>query len=369
MPEDAINYFDITNQYSQFETEWFESIRELGSSGNFILGEAVAEFESRVAQYLNIKHAITVSSGTDALVLALKVAGVQAEDTVVMPDFTFFATAEAVSLVGATPVFVDIRSTDFNIDTNQIENAIQENTKALLPVHLFGAPANIDAICDLGKRHGIAVIEDAAQAFGARIKGKFAGTFGEVGCFSFYPTKILGAFGDGGMVVTNRDDLAEELRLLRNHGISGYNVHKTIGCTSRLNAVQAKLLQLKLEFVPSFIERRQRVARRYWDQLQELPLELPIELQDSSHVYNIFTIRTTRRSEMQEAFSKNHIGYQIYYPMPIHKQFPYRKLNCSDANFPESMRACNEVISLPNYPEMPLEHVDRICKVIHEVYS
>ena len=362
-----IPYFDLTSEFEEYQSKWFEQITRLGKTGNFILGDAIAEFESRVARFLGVKHAVTVSSGTDALVLALRSVGVQAGDSVIVPDFTFFATAEAVSLAGAVPVFVDIEADGFNISVNKIRDAIRPDTKAILPVHLFGAPASIEEICKLGLEHDIAVIEDTAQAFGAKVGNKFAGTFGQVGCFSFYPTKVLGAYGDGGMVTTNDDEIAHKLRLLRNHGLTGPNQHSLIGCTSRLNAVQATLLQLKLEFVPDFIEQRQLIARMYTERLQNVPMGLPKENPGSTHVYNIFTVRSKNRDQLVETLSDNQIGYQIYYPLPVHMQKPYLNLNLSDNEYPETRKACREVLSLPNYPGMPHSHVDRICEVLNEV--
>ena len=362
-----IPYFDITGEFEEYQSKWFEQIAQLGKTGNFILGDAIAEFESRVARFLGVKHAVTVGSGTDALVLALRSVGVQAGDSVIIPDFTFFATAEAVSLAGAVPIFVDIEADSFNISVEKIKNAIQPNTKAILPVHLFGAPADIEEICKLGQEHGIAVIEDTAQAFGAKVGSKFAGTFGQIGCFSFYPTKVLGAYGDGGMATTNDDEIADNLRLLRNHGVTGPNQHDLIGCTSRLNAVQAVLLQLKLECVPDFIEQRQRIARMYMDRLQNLPMELPKEKLGTTHVYNIFTVRSANRDQLVKTLSDKQIGHQIYYPLPVHMQKPYLNLNLSDDEYPETRKACREVLSLPNYPGMPHSHIDRICEVLNEI--
>ena len=365
--EETIPYFDLTGQFAMVREEWFREINRLGHSGNFILGDAINQLETCLADFLGVKHAVSVSSGTDAISLALKALGVGSGDSVIVPDFTFFATAEAISLVGATPIFVDINPIDFNIDVSKIESAIRADTKAILPVHLFGAPANLGPILELAAKKSIAVIEDAAQAFSARIGGNCVGSIGHAGCFSFYPTKVLGAFGDGGLVTTNDSQVADQLTLLRNHGLTGPNIHSLIGCTSRLNCVQATLLLIKLNSIDEKIKSRHEIARIYFEQLAGLDLVLPRQQRGTTHAYNIFTVRSRLRDNIAQALKIHNIGHQIYYPMPLHKQPPYQHLGYSDAEFPESMRAADEVISLPFYPEMPRSHVDRICAVIRDV--
>ena len=361
-----IPYFDLTGQFASVKNEWFEEIEKLGSTGNFILGNAVNEFETRIAEYLKVSHAISVASGTDALVLALQAAGVGQGDSVIVPNFTFFATAEAVSLAGATPVFVDIEPDGFNIDASQIESSLDSSTKAIVPVHLFGEPANMGEICELATRRNIAVIEDVAQAFGAGAGNKYAGSWGDAGCFSFYPTKVLGAFGDGGLIVTDNDTLAGQVRLLRNHGITGTNVHSIVGRTSRLNCVQATLLQIKLDSIDEKLRRRLEIANLYVEQLVGLELDLPHPKIGTLHAYNIFTVRSPHREKIAESLKENHVGYQIYYPMPLHQQQPYRYLGYENDQFPNAMNASEECISLPLYPEIPESHVDRICAVIRD---
>lgn len=364
VPEEKIPYFDLTGQFNAVRDQWFREIERLGCSGNFILGDTISRFESRMAEYLGVEHAVSVSSGTDAISLALKALGVGSGDSVIVPDFTFFATVEAVSIVGATPVFVDIDPIDFNIDVSKIESEIRADTKAILPVHLFGAPANLDPILELAAEKGIAVVEDTAQAFGARIGESYAGSIGNTGCFSFYPTKVIGAFGDGGLVTTNDIQIADRLKLLRNHGVTGPNVHSLIGSTSRLDCVQATLLLIKMNSIDEKIRIRHEISNIYFEQLEGLDLELPRQQSETTHAYNIFTIRSRLRDDIAEALKNHGIGFQIYYPLPLHKQQPYQHLGYSDTAFPESMRAADEVISLPLYPEMPRSHVDRICTVI-----
>ncbi len=361
---EPIPYFDLTRQYAHYQADWFKEIEHLGRTGNFILGNAVAELETKLADYLGVKHAITVANGTDALVIALRALGIGRGDAVIVPDFTFYASVEAVSLVGAEPRFVDIELDDFNISSGKIQAAIDERVKAIMPVHLFGLPANINEICTIGEQHSIPVIEDAAQAFGSLINGKYSGAVGTIGCFSFYPTKIIGAYGDGGMITTDRDDLAATIKLLRNHGTTGPNRHDLIGCNSRLDAVQAVLLGLKLKSVNEMIERRRQLAARYFQNLTDCDIVLPTVPTRRSHVYNIFTIRSSHRDRITSALIANRIGHQIYYPMPIHKQAAYQHLGLTDAEYPASVQASREVVSLPLYPNMPDSHVDRVCEVI-----
>ncbi len=359
-----IPYFDLTHQFANYRTAWLEEIERLGQTGNFILGSAVNKLESELAEYLGVNHVVTVANGTDAIVIALRAFGVGSGDTVIVPNFTFYASVEAISLVGAKPRLVDICQDDFNIDPKKIREAVDDHVKAILPVHLFGLPANMKEINSIGEEYGIPVIEDVAQAFGSVYSDAFGGNIGDFGCFSFYPTKVLGAYGDGGMITTNCEEYAEKVRLLRNHGITGPNQHELIGCTSRLDAVQAVLLSLKLKSVSQVIKRRRELADRYRQLLQDCPVELPKDLPDRKHVFNIFTIRSPERNKIADALQSHKIGYQIYYPMPIHNQTPYQGLGYSDEEFPKTMQACRDVLSLPLYPEMPDQHVDRICEVV-----
>ncbi len=367
-----VPYFDLTAQYESLELQWFEAIGEIGRKGNFILGPAVQGIERKLAKAVGVAHAIAVSSGTDALVLAMRALGVQPGQSVIVPNFGFFATPEAVSLIGAKPKFVDIRRSDFNLDPNCLEAAIDSSTAAIIPVHLFGQPAEMRSIRDIAARHGLAVIEDAAQSFGATENGKPAGGLGDVGCFSFYPTKILGAYGDGGMVTTDDDALADRLRLLRNHGITGPNRHQLVGCTSRLNAVQAKLLEIKLPNVGLAIARRREIADAYRRSFEGLDVECPSEREGVRHVYNIYTIRTAKRDGLSETLHQEQVQHQIYYPMPLHEQKPYASDSQpadQDEFFPQTAAACAEAISLPNYPDMPDSDVERVCQVVRSALA
>ncbi len=362
-----VKYFDLTAQFSVFKQQWFEEIEKLGESGSFILGETISELEAELADFLGVKHVVSVSSGTDALILSLHAAGIQAGDSVLVPNFTFYATAEAVSIVGATPKFVDIDPDDFNLCPKLLEAAIDSKCRAVIPVHLFGAPANMEDICEVAKRNNLVVIEDAAQAFGSAINGKKTGGWGNLGCFSFYPTKILGTYGDGGMITTNDAALANQLKLLRNHGIIGANEHQIIGFCSRFNPVQATILRLKLRKIDDTIQSRLKRVKCYMNRLQHLDLKLPIPKPGTTHAYNIFTIRTSARDDIAQALMDHKIGFQIYYPMPIHKQLAYQNMKLRDEEYPHTMRATSEVLSLPLYPEMPLEEIHQICDVIQSV--
>ncbi len=364
MSEEKIPYFDLTRQFAHYRESWLEEIRQLGQTGSFILGDAVSKVEAELAGFLGVRHVVTVANGTDAIVIALRAAGVEHGDVVIVPNFTFYASVEAVSLVGAEPRLVDISLDDFNIDPEKIREVMDERVRAIIPVHLYGLPADMVEIRAIGDQYGIPIIEDVAQAFGSGCNAIYSGGIGDFGCYSFYPTKVLGLYGDGGMIVTNCDEHNEQLRLLRNHGIVGPNLHQLIGCTSRLDAVKAVLLSLKLKSVNQAIERRRELANHYRRLLRSCDVTLPSDLPDRRHVFNIFTVRTPKRDRIAAALKANNIGYQIYYPMPVHKQLPYQGLGHLDEEFPASMQASSEVISLPLYPEMPDAHVDRVCRVI-----
>ncbi len=366
LSEVDIPYFDLTRQFASYQEAWLNEIARLGEQGNFILGDAIHEIEAELAEFLDVQHAITVASGTDAIVLALKAAGVGPGDAVIVPNFTFYASVEAVSLVGATPRLVDIDLSDFNMKPVHVRAAIDEHVKAIIPVHLFGLPAQLPEILAIGKTNDIPVIEDAAQAFGSQINHRYCGTLGDYGCFSFYPTKILGAYGDGGMITTNSAESAEQLKLLRNHGAVVANRHQLIGCTSRLDTVQAAILRLKLKTVHAAIQRRRELAARYRQQLPTDVIVLPTDRSARWHVFNIFTIRVLDRRRLAAALKSANIGYQIYYPIPIHRQLPYQNLGYSDDDFPNSVRASSEVISLPLYPEMKDTDVDQVCAIVRD---
>jgi dTDP-4-amino-4,6-dideoxygalactose transaminase len=326
-----------------------EAFRRVIRSGRYILGPEVEAFEEEVAAYLGVRHAIGVNSGTDALVIALRALGVGPGDEVITTPFTFFATAEAISLVGATPVFVDIDPRTFNINPDLVPSAITPRTKAILPVHLYGLPAEMDPILEIARSHGLKVLEDCAQAFGATYKGKKVGTLGDAGAFSFFPTKNLGGFGDGGLIATNSDEVAERARMLRAHGSRRKYYNEAIGYNSRLDAFQAALLRVKLSRVEAWNEARRQVASHYNELLAGLPgLVLP-EV-SPGHVFHQYTVRVLGgRDRVAEALAREGVGTMVYYPVPLHKLPVYAHMG---AALSEAERAAREVLSLPIGPHL-----------------
>ena len=317
-------------------------------------------------------HAIGVASGSDALLLALMALGVKAGDEVVTVPFTFFATAGAISRLGAKPVFMDIRPDDFNMDPTLLERAITKRTKAIIPVHLFGQCADMGAIHDIARRHKIGVIEDACQAIGAAQHGRRAGVLGDVACFSFFPSKNLGGFGDAGMVTTNDKELSESIAMLRVHGSRVRYVHEAIGINSRLDALQAAVLLVKLKRLDQWAEGRRRNAARYTQLFADAQLTdyvtLPITRPDNFHVFNQFTLRVQKRDELR-AYLKDHgVGSEVYYPLPLHLQNCYRDLAYQKGAFPQSEQAAEEVLSIPIYAELTDEQLQYVVQMIASFY-
>jgi dTDP-4-amino-4,6-dideoxygalactose transaminase len=362
-----VPFLDLSSQYKQLESEWFELIHATGTSGAFVLGPNVTEFEKEFASYIGAKHAIGCANGTDALVLSLRALGVGPGDEVIVPPFTFFATAEVVTIVGATPVFVDIEADSYNIDPQQIRSAITPKTKAIIPVHLYGCPAKMEEIAAIAREHKLAVVEDCAQAFGATANGRRVGGIGDTGTFSFYPTKVLGCYGDGGMVTTNRDDVAEHLRRLRNHGQNKPYMHNEIGYNSRLDEIQAALLRLKMRGIDQDIAGRETVAVAYDKRLSGFGVRLPSKPAYGRHVFGLYTIRVTERDRVRQVLSENKVASAVYYPVPLHLQEVYKSLGYRAGSMPVAERAAAEVLSLPIYPGMPLEHVARVGDVLSTV--
>lgn len=357
---------NTVQQYHVLKTEIDEAVHNVLESGHFIMGPNVTEFENEVAQYLGVKHALAVASGTDALHLAVLAAGIGEGDEVITTAFTFIGTAEAISYTGAKPVFVDTDPDTFNIDVNKIEASIGPNTKAIIAVHLFGQPVELDALKRICKKHQLYLIEDCAQSFGADYHSKKTGSFGDLGCFSFYPSKNLGAFGDGGMVVTDNDKMAETILALRNHGSRKPYHHSMIGYNSRLDELQATILRIKLKHIDTFNEQRRQVAYRYNKQLQETGLITPVENEQGSHVYHQYTIRSNQREVIQRNLADANISSAVYYPIPLHQQEVYQK-QCDGLSLPETENAASQVLSLPIYPDLSVQQVDRICQYINDI--
>ena len=360
----AVPYLDLTIQFRRLETEWLGSIRDTGANGTFIMGPNVRAFEREFADYVGARYAIAVANGTDALVLSLRALDIGPGDEVITTPYTFFASAEVVTLVGATPVFVDIDPRDFNLAVDQIAARITPRTRAILPVHLFGCPVDLTALMEVVEDGDIKVIEDCAQAFGADHRGRRVGAWGDLGCFSFYPTKVLGCYGDGGMVTTSDPDLAERVRHLRNHGASAPFLHDTIGYNSRLDEIQAALLRIKLRTIDEAIEGRRRVAAAYTERLQSTAVVRPRAPEHGSHVYNLYTVRVPHRDRVRQSLLDAAIGCSVCYPLPLHLQEVYRELCYRRGDLPVSEQAAAECVSLPIFPELEDAQIDRVCEVV-----
>lgn len=360
---------DLIAQYHSIKVEIDAAVHATLESGHFILGPAVSKFEESIASYLGVDHAIGLASGTDALVLALRALDIGAGDEVIVPAYTFFATAGTVMSVGATPTFVDIDPVTYEMDVAQIEARVTPKTKAIIPVHLYGHPTDMDPVLELARSHRLKVIEDNAQAFGATYRGRKTGSLGDIGCLSFFPTKNLGAFGDGGMVVTNHPALADRMRMLRTHGWKKKYHSEEVGYNSRLDALQAAILQAKLPHVDSWNEKRRAIAGRYSEQLARLGIAIPVECDWGRHVYHLYIIRSDRRDELQAFLKQKGIASEVYYPLPPHLSTPCRKLGYHEGNFPHAERASRETVALPLYPELTEGQQDEVIQRISEFYK
>ena len=354
---------DLVAQYQDLKAELEPALLATVNAAQFILGPNVQAFEKEAAAYLGVAHAITCANGTDALHLALLAAGIGPGDEVITSPFTFIATAEAIAYVGAKAVFVDIDPCTFNIDVEQVQRAITPQTRALLPVHLFGQPAQLQPLQDLALAHKLKLIEDCAQSFGARIGAKQTGAIGDVAAFSFFPSKNLGCFGDGGMVTTQSDAMAEHLRMLRNHGSKVRYYHDIIGYNSRLDEMQAVVLRAKLPRIDHYNQQRRRVAHRYSAGLALLGVRTPCEDGVGEHVYHQYTMLTDHRAAIQEALSLHKIASAVYYPVPLHQQKVFAAM-AGNQRFPVTESVAERCLSLPIYPELSDQAVDEICDVI-----
>lgn len=361
----TIPMVDLKAQYLEIKEEIDSAVLGVIQSSAFILGPHGKALEQEIAAYHGVRHAIGVASGTDALHLALIAAGVGRGDEVITTPFTFIATAEAVSYVGGVPVFVDIEPDTFNIDPAQVEKKITKKTKAILPVHLYGHPAEMDLIMEIAGEHNLKVIEDCAQSFGAEYKGKKAGSFGDMGCFSFFPSKNLGCYGDGGMIITNDDSLAERIASLRNHGSRIRYYHDEVGFNSRLDDIQAAILRVKLRRIESYNENRRRNAGIYSGYLKPKGVDTPIERVGCRHVFHQYTIRLKNRDRVKETLDKTGVSSSmIYYPVPLHLQKAYAALGMKQGSLPVAEEAASEVLSLPMYPELTEEQIRTAAEAV-----
>ena len=382
-----MEFFDLKRQHQNLKVEIDAAVLNVLESGVFIGGPAVENFEKEAADFLGVKHAIGLNSGTDALVLALKALDIGAGDEVITSPFTFFATAEAIVAVGAKPVFVDIDPRTFNIDADKIESAITKNTKAIMPVHLFGQMADMPAILAIAQKHDLKIIEDCAQAIGAKISVKreaksekekreneikFAGTMGDAGCFSFFPTKNLGACGDGGMVATDNDEVAAKIKMIKSHGSSPEDKYKNlaIGVNSRLDAIQAAILSVKIKYLDQWNSQRAANAAIYNKELAGAgDIQTPPVAPKNNHVYHQYTIRTSRRDDLAKYLKSQGIPTMVYYPIPLHLQPALAHLGHKPGDLPESERVSTQVLSLPIYPELLLSDIDAIINGIKKFYA
>ncbi len=364
---------DLKTQYTRIQPELMKVIEEVCAQQRFILGSHVEQLEETLATFLGTEHAVGVASGSDALLLSLMELDVQPGDEVLTVPFTFFASTGVISRLHARPVFVDVCPDTLNLDPRQLGERITARTKAILPVHLFGQCAEMEAINNLANAHGIPVIEDACQAIGAARNDTKAGAFGRTGCFSFFPSKNLGAFGDGGLIATHDSQVAERLRLLRVHGSRSEYHHHLIGMNSRLDALQAAILHVKFQHLADWTGKRQNNAARYRQLFQEHDLDdhvtLPVIASGNTHVYNQFTIRTSKRDELSAYLTEKNIGNRIYYPVPLHLQECYEELGYHKGDFPVAEQAAQEVLSLPIYPELTLEQITYVVHTIKQFFD
>lgn len=359
----TIPMVDLKTQYKALRHEIEEAIRGILESGHFILGQNVEALERDIAHYHGVKYAVGLASCTDALHLSLRALGIRKGDEVITTPFTFIATSEAVAYVGAIPVFVDIEKDTFNIDPSQIEKKVTHRTKAIIPVHLFGQPADMDEILRIAKKYNLKIIEDCAQAFGAEYKRVRVGSIGDIGCFSFYPSKNLGAYGDGGMIITNDQEIYEKVMLLRNHSTVAPYQHNSIGYNSRLDEIQAAILRIKLRYIDSYNQKRREIAKLYTSILNGT-VWCPAELPDRIHVYHQYTIQSPKRSEIQDVLKANNISSVIYYPVPLHLQDAFKYLGYKEGDFPQTEFLSEEVLSLPIFPELELKQAKSIAEII-----
>ncbi len=362
-----IPVLDLKAQYRSIEAEISGALAEVLASTDFVLGPQVKKLEQELARYCECRHAVGVASGTDALRLAMAALGIGPGDEVITSPFTFIATANTISHCGAKPVFVDIDPATFNLSPAEVEKAVTPRTKAIVPVHLYGQPADLRPMIALAEKRRLHLIEDCAQAIGARYQGRRVGSLGIAGCLSFYPTKNLGAYGDGGMVLTNDPLLAEKVDVLRRQGSRKKYHAEVLGFNSRLDSVQAAVLGVKLKYLDAWNEARRSVALKYNRLLRDLPVKTPSEGEDRSHVYHQYTIRTPRRDELAEHLKRRGIGTMVYYPIPIHQQAVYASAG-KISSLPHAEAAAKEVLSLPIYPELTDEQLETVAKAIGDFF-
>lgn len=367
-----IPILDLKKQYLSLEKEIDQAIKEVLTSTMFIGGDKVSNLEKKVAEFCNVEYGVALNSGTDALFLAMRACGIKEGDEIITTPFTFIATTETIGAIGANPVFIDIDPQTYNIDVNQIESKITSKTKAILPVHLFGQSAQMDKIMEIAKKHNLRVIEDCAQSIGAEFNGQKTGSIGDMGCFSFFPSKNLGAYGDGGMLVSHNKDLAEKAKVISQHGARVKYYHDELGVNSRLDAIQAAILNVKLPHLNTWTNNRREIAKGYTQKLSDLKtITTPYDIKESYSVYHQYTIRVHdgKRDELQNYLKEQGVQTMIYYPVPLHLQKVHANLGYKEGDFPHSEKAAKEVLSLPMFPELTMEQQDFIVEKIYQFYK
>ncbi len=366
----GVPFFDLKRQYNSIKKELDAALQQVMDSYRFVLGEKVKFFEKEFASFCGTDFAVGVANGTDALRLALLACGIGKRDEVITVPNTFIATTEAISQTGAKIVFVDIDPQMYNINVSQIEEKINERTRAIVPVHLFGQPSDMDPIMKIAKKYDLKVVEDACQAHGAEYKDKKAGSIGDAGCFSFYPSKNLGAFGDSGMVVTNDEGIAQRIGMFRDHGQIKKYEHLVEGTNSRLDEIQAAILEVKLSRLEEWNRLRRRNASVYDELLQDVDeVVRPLEAECAKHVYHLYVIKTHRRDELQEWLTSKGIGTGLHYPVPLHLQEAYQYLGCREGDFPEAEQCAKQILSLPMFPELTGEEIEKVVSEIKTFFA
>lgn len=369
-----VNFYTSQREYAVKKQEFDAAIQGVLEKGNFILGEQVAQFEKDIEAYTGAKYAVGVASGTDALIIASDILGFKNGKEVITSPFTFLASASCITRHEGRPVFVDIDEDTFGIDVNKIEEKVNENTVGILPIHLFDQMVDMDKIMDISERYNLRVLEDAAEAFGMRWKGggeayRHSGTIGDFGIYSFFPTKTLGGYGDGGMIVTNDEDLAKLAKSYRVHGASKKYHYDYIGYNSRLDTMQAAVLSVKLKYIDEAIKKREEIADLYKEGLKDCKyIRLPKVKGNQKQVYYVFNILAEKRDELSEYLKQKEIGYSIYYPMPLHLQKAFQYLGYKEGDFPVAERISKQIIALPIYPEITKEEVQFVCETINKFY-
>ena len=364
----SVPYFTLSRQYESIKPEINEAIAKVLAEGHFIMGPEVAALEKALSEYLGVRHVITCANGTDSLVMTMDVLGIHDGDEVITTPYTFIASVECVSHLGGTPVFADVERDAFTIDPDKIRKAITPRTKAIVPVHIFGQPCDMDQIMSIARKHGLTVIEDCAQAIGATYKGKRVGTIGHIGCFSLFPTKNLGCYGDGGFIVTDDDEWAALLRRKRTHGSNPKYYHDMFGYNSRLDTLQAAIVLAKLTHLDGWNAKRLQIARRYNEAFAGLPVQRPVEKPDRGHVYHLYVLGTDDRDAFKAHLDARGVGSGVYYPLPMHLQKVYASLGYKPGSLPAAEALAPSMLALPCFPELTDDEQEQVINAVKSYF-